>query len=125
MFKQLHLFEIIYELASENVNSYIYTVHIHEYIQTKFQTCTCEVGDPILLQNIDRKYVVPKAKQEKKMRRNMYRCFKNYDIICFRLMCTQKSHMAHAYAGYHSLARTNFLNWHNNTHTKHAVSIEE
>ena len=66
MFKQLYLFELIHELASENIYSYFCIVPIHEYIQNKFLTCSCEVGDPILSQNIDRKYVVPKAKQEKK-----------------------------------------------------------
>ena len=53
MFEQLHLFEITSELASENINAYISPVPIHEYIQNKFLTCTREVGDPILSQNID------------------------------------------------------------------------
>ena len=66
MFKQLYLSGKISELPSENTNSYISPLPIHEYIQNKFLTCTGEVGDPILSQNIDLKYVVPKAKQEKK-----------------------------------------------------------
>ena len=63
MFKQLYLAEIISELATENIEAYIYPVPIHEYIQNILLTCTREVGDPITSQNIDLKYVVPKAKQ--------------------------------------------------------------
>ena len=37
-----------------------------KYIQNKFLTCSREAADPILSQNIDLKYVVPKAKSEKK-----------------------------------------------------------
>ena len=71
MFKQLYLSGKISELPSENTNSYISPLPIHEYIQNTFLTCTREVGDPILSQNIDLKYVDPKAKQkEKKMQMN-------------------------------------------------------
>ena len=105
MFKQLYLPKSISVLASENVNSYIYPVSIHEYIYIKFLTCTCEVGDPILSQNIDRTFVIPKAKQRKQMRKTTCRFFKNYGIICFGFMCKQKSHMAHEYAGDDSRAR--------------------
>ena len=37
---------------------------IHKYIKNEFLICTREVGDPILSQNIDLKYVVPKTKQK-------------------------------------------------------------
>ena len=46
----------------KNTNAYISPLPIHEYIQNKFLTCTREVIDPILSQNIYLKYVVPKAK---------------------------------------------------------------
>ena len=104
MFKQLHLFEKMSELASENIKRYIYAVSIHEYIQNKFLTYICEVGDAFLSHNLDRKYVISKAKQEGEMRENTRRCFKNYGIILFGLMYKQKSRMAHDYAGHHSRA---------------------
>ena len=66
MFKQLYLSKAISELTSEDINLYISPLTIHNYIQNKFLTCTREVGDPILSQNIDLKYVVPKAKSGKK-----------------------------------------------------------
>ena len=44
---------------------YIFPVSMHEYIKHIFLTCTREVGDPVLSQNINLKYVVPKAKQGK------------------------------------------------------------
>ena len=119
MFKRLHLFETMSELASENINGYIYSVSIHEYIQNKCLTYICEVGDPILSQNLDRKYVVSKDKQGGEMRENTRRCFKNCAITFFGSMYKQKSRMAHEYAGHHGRARTNFLNWHDNAHTKH------
>ena len=128
MFKQLHLFETMSELASENINRYIYPVSIHEYVQNKFLTYICEVGDPFLPQNLDRKYVVSKAKddkQEGEMRENTRRIFKKYGIIFFGLMYKQKSRTAHDYAGHHSRARTNFLNWHDNAHTKHELSVDK
>ena len=65
MFKQLYLSQNIAELATVKTNAYISQLHIHEYIQI-FLTCAREVGDPILSQNIYLKYVVPKAKLEKK-----------------------------------------------------------
>ena len=86
IFKQLNLFETISELASENIIGYIYPVSIHQYIQNKFLTYICEVGDPVLSQNLDRRYVVSKAKQGGEMRRNTERCFKKYGIIFFGLM---------------------------------------
>ena len=66
MFKQLYLSELLFEIASENINAYIPPLPIHEYIQNKFLTCCCEVADPILSQNIDLNYVVPNAKQKLK-----------------------------------------------------------
>ena len=66
MFEQLYLSRNISESATENANAYIFLLPIYEYIQNKFLTCTREVGDPILSQNIDLKYVVPKAKQGNK-----------------------------------------------------------
>ena len=66
MFKQLYLSEKISEFASENINAYICPVPIYGYIKNKFLTCTREVGDPTLSQNIELKYVVPKAKLRKK-----------------------------------------------------------
>ena len=65
MFKQLYLSVVISELASENINCYIYPVPTHEYIQNKFPTCTREVEDRVLSQNIDLNYVFPKSKQGK------------------------------------------------------------
>ena len=65
MFKQLYLSVIISELASENINCYIYLVPAHECIQNKFPTCTRVVEDRALSQNIDLKYVFPKSKQGK------------------------------------------------------------
>ena len=38
---------------------------IHKYIKNEFLTCTREAGDPILSQNIDLKYEVPKGQTEK------------------------------------------------------------
>ena len=70
MLKQLYLSGKISELPSENTNSYIAPLPIHEYIQNKFLICIREVGDPILSQNIDLKDVVPKAKQKEKMQTN-------------------------------------------------------
>ena len=64
MFKQLYLSELLFEFASENINAYISPLPIHKYIQNKFLTCSREVADPILSQNIDLKYVVPNAKQK-------------------------------------------------------------
>ena len=66
MFKQLYLSELLFEFASEHINSYMYPLPIHEYIQNKLLTCSREVADPILSQNIDLKYVVPNAKQKLK-----------------------------------------------------------
>ena len=66
MFKQLYLSEIISEFTSEDIILYVPPFTIHNYIQNKFLTCTREVGDPILSQNIDLEYVVPKAKLEKR-----------------------------------------------------------
>ena len=66
MFKQPYLSELLFEFASDHINAYIYPLPIHEYIQNKFLTCSCEVADPILSQNIDQKYVVPNAKQKLK-----------------------------------------------------------
>ena len=66
MFKQLYLSQNISELATVKTNAYISPLAIHDYIQNKFLTCAREVGDPILSQNIYLKYVVPKAKYEKK-----------------------------------------------------------
>ena len=66
MFKQLYLSNKIYESASENINDYICYLPIHGLINNKFLTCTREVGDPTLSQNIELKSVVPKAKPEKK-----------------------------------------------------------
>ena len=66
MFKQLYLSETIPEFASENINAYISPVPIHGYIKNKFPACTREVGDPTLSQNIELRYVVPKAKLGKK-----------------------------------------------------------
>ena len=65
MFKQLYLSKVISELTSEDIDLYISPLSIHNYIQNKFLTCTLEVGDLILSQNIDLKYVGPKAKSEK------------------------------------------------------------
>ena len=64
MFKQLYLSELLFEFASENINAYISPLPVHEYIQNKFLTCSREVADPILSQNINQKYVVPNAKQK-------------------------------------------------------------
>ena len=64
MFKQLYLSEILFDFASENINACISPFPIHEYIQNKFLTCSREVADPILSQNIHLKYVVPNAKQK-------------------------------------------------------------
>ena len=36
------------------------------------------------------------------MQINSWRCFKNYGIIRFGLMCRQKSHMAHECSGHHN-----------------------
>ena len=110
------------ELASENINGYIYPVSIHKYIQNKCLTDIREVGHPFLSQNLDREYVVSKAKQGGKMRENTRRCFENCGIIFFGLMYKQKSRMAHEYAGHHNRAWTNFLNWHDNAHTKHELA---
>ena len=65
MFRQLYLSVIISELASENIYFYIYPGPTHEYIQNKFPTCTREVEDRALSQNIDLKYVFLKSKQVK------------------------------------------------------------
>ena len=94
MFKQLHLFKAMSELASDNINGYIYPVSIHKYIQNKCLTYICEVGDPFLSQNLHRKYVISKAKQGGEMRENTRRCFKNYCIIFFGSTYKQKSCMA-------------------------------
>ena len=75
MFKQLYLSKAISELTSEDINLYISPLTIHNYIQNKFLTCTREVGDPILSQNIDLKYVVPKAKSGKKMQKKTLTMF--------------------------------------------------
>ena len=40
---------------------------IHKYIKNEFLTCTREVGDPILSQNIDLKYEVPKGQTGQKI----------------------------------------------------------
>ena len=73
------------------MNTYISQMPIHEYIKNKFLTCICEVGDPILSQNIDQKYVVPKAKQRvKKKRKDTWRFFKNHGIVYFGLMCKKE-----------------------------------
>ena len=98
MFKQLYLSGKISELPSESTNSYISPLPIHGYIQNKFLTCTREVGDPILSQNIDLKYVVPKAKQEIKLRTNTWRYLKKLGINFLGFMCKQNSHMANEYA---------------------------
>ena len=66
MFEQLYLSDLISELTSEDINLYISPFSIHKYIQNTFLTCTSEVGDPILSQNIDLEYVVPKAELEKR-----------------------------------------------------------
>ena len=84
----------MFELASENINGYIYPVSIHDYIQNKCLTYICEVGDPFLSQNLHRKYVISKAKQGGEMRENTRRCFKNYCIIFFGSTYKQKSCMA-------------------------------
>ena len=76
MFKQLYPSEKISELPSENTNAYISPLPIHEIIHNTFLTCTREVGDPILSQNIDLKYVVPKAKHEKKIANKHLKIFK-------------------------------------------------
>ena len=54
------------EFASENINAYICPVPIYGYIKNNFLTSTREVEDPTLSQNIELKYVVPKAKLGKK-----------------------------------------------------------
>ena len=64
MFSQLYLSEILFEFVSENINAYNSLLSIHKYIHNKFLTCSREVADPILSQNIDLKYVVPNAKQK-------------------------------------------------------------
>ena len=62
--------------------------------------------------------------EKNKMQTNTLRCFKNHGIKTTGLMCKQKSHMAHEYAGHHSRARaysnscislTWYLNWHLST----------
>ena len=106
MFKQLYLSEKISEFASEKTNAYIYLVPIHGYIKNKFLTCTREVGDPTLSRNIELKYVVFKGQIERiQMQTNSWRWFKRYGILRFGLMCRQKSHFAHEYAGYRSRER--------------------
>ena len=110
MFNQLYFSVIISELASENISDYIYPVPIHEYIQNIFLTCTREVGDPVLSQNVDLEHAVLKTKQEIKMQTKTLRSFKDYSFTFFGLMCKKKSHMAHEYAGHRSRVRTKFLN---------------
>ena len=62
MFKQLYLSEILSELVSEHINTYIFSLTFHEYVQNKFLTCTREVADPILSQNNDLQYASASAK---------------------------------------------------------------
>ena len=76
IFKQLYLFKVISELASEDTEFYIFPVYVHEYIKNKFLTCTREIGDPTLSKNIDLNYVVPKDKQGKKMAKKYLKMFK-------------------------------------------------
>ena len=38
-------------------------------------------------------------------------------------MCKQKSHMANEYASHCTRARTNYVNWHDNAHTKHELFV--
>ena len=71
MFKQLYLSEKL----SEKINAYICLVPIHGYIKNKFLTCTREVGDTTLSQNIELKYVVLKVKLRKK------KCKKNPEDV--------------------------------------------
>ena len=66
----MYLSKNISEFASGKINDYICPVPIHGFIKNKFLTCTREVGDPTLSQNIKLKYVVPKAKLERKMLTN-------------------------------------------------------
>ena len=70
MFKQLYLSEIISEFASEKINAYICLVPIHGYIKNNFLTCTREVEDPTLSQNIELECVIPQAKLKKKNAEN-------------------------------------------------------
>ena len=53
--------------SSENLNAYISALPFHEYIQNLFMTCTGEVGDPVLSQNMEPPYVLPKSEQEKEL----------------------------------------------------------
>ena len=76
IFKQLYLFKVTSELASEDIEVYIFLVSIHEYIKNNFLTCTREIGDPTLSKNIDLKYVVHKDKQGKKMAKKCLKMFK-------------------------------------------------
>ena len=62
MSQQLYLSEILFELLAYDIKAYTSRLPIHENIHNEFLTCTCEAGDPILSQNINRKYVVPNAK---------------------------------------------------------------
>ena len=48
---------------------------IHKYIKNEFLTCTREVGDPVLSQNIDLTFVVPKAKQRVKKAKRYLKMF--------------------------------------------------
>ena len=58
------------------MNAYKFLVPIHKYIENKFLTCTREVGDPILSQNVDLKYEVPKGQIGKKKRKQT-----PYDVL--------------------------------------------
>ena len=110
VFEWLYLSELSSEIIYNKCFVFKSLLSIRGYIQNLFLTCTREVGDPILSQNIDLKYVDPKAKQkEKKMQMNTWRCFKNHGIVLFGLMCRQKSHMAHQCSDHHSRERA-YLN---------------